>query len=281
MFRLRTEGQVCGVTCVIRPVTMQTRFTGSLLIRTLRTQALAAALMVTGCDDDSSPTDAAAVDAALDAMEDRIDAGAMWMDATPDNKEAASDGGLLSDDGGASAGAFSKVCSGFNPDASAGGVALSSETAIGWRVHLDRGARIRRLAISVEGNVSYQDAAMPEIALGLVRLSGPNDEPDRPLLAGPDTVVTATLPLPRTNDETVLAVTFGVDDGVVVAAGWYAILVTTNVGDSMWLPLTVPTQDPVANTRCQDGSYPFSISATGSLTLQSASPHLVLEGDLL
>lgn len=63
----------------------------------------------------------------------------------------------------------------------------------------------------------------------------------------------------------------------MLAAGWYAVVVTTNVG---WAPLTVPSQNPVANTRCNDGTYPFSLPAQGSLTLQSASPHLVVEGEL-
>ncbi len=263
-------------------------FSGSLILRMLRTQTIAAALILTGCDDDSSLTDAAAADAALDGMESGSDAVVMSRDAAQDSVDAATDGGGVSDDGGvvsddgaASPIPFSKVCAQFNPDASGGGVGLSSETAIGWRVHLARRARIRRMAVSVEGALSYGDAGMPELTLGLVRLDGPNDEPDRPLLAGPDTVVTAALPLPRTDDEAVLAVTFGANEGAVVAAGWYAILVTTNVGDSTWVPVTVPSQDPVANTRCQDGSYPFSILATGSLILQSASPHLVLEGDLL
>ena len=241
-----------------------------------RTQAVAVALVLSACDDDEAARmDATLTDAAVtDALDSAV------ADAAPGSTEVGRDGEIMFED--ASPGAFAGVCAAFNPDVSTGGIGLLLGSALGWRVQIPGRARIQRLAVAVETvDPAYRDAGMPELTLGLVRLDNSNDEPDRPVLGGADTVVARALPLPRTREETVMEVKFTAADGPVVAAGWYAILVTTNVGDMTWVPVTVPSQDPQANRRCNDNTYPFTVPAQGSPILQSASPHLVVEGELL
>lgn len=255
----------------------------------MRTRCLAALLLLMGCDAGSEAADAGA-DASVprDAGSVRIDAGRRdagadgGMDAGPlvdggatidagddaslpdaGEADAASDASAF--DGGT---AIAFVCAEpVLPNESSSAMGLSSGFWPGFRFEVSAGADVAATSIGL--TVSSSGGTLFG---AIVRLSGPTDAPDAADLSGSDVVVTTPITLPSGS------ATVAAPIDAVLTPGWYAAVYGTGAFGATIASATIHSNSGAGG--CGSGfGFPFTLrQSDGSLILQAATPHLVVEG---